>query len=842
MAEMPIDPEFGRNIQGIPDPASQAQVTETPDGGAQIDLMQFDDDVEELDDGSAIVHLDEYKGPTEDEDFYSNLAETVNLYDLEKIGMRYLDLIKKDKEAREKRDKQYEEGIRRTGLGDDAPGGAMFFGASKVVHPVMAEACVDFAASAIKELFPPDGPTRTKILGESTPEKQDVAERKRDYMNWQLTEQIEEFKDETEQLLTQLPLGGSQFMKMWYDEKKKRPCAEFVPIDNILLPFASVNFYTAQRVTEVQDITEWEFKQRMDRGLYRDISFIRATMEPTETHSEKASNKVEGRKYQDNEDGLRRVYHIYTYLDLEEDKRTKGETAPYVLMLDELDNEVLGLYRNWEEGDETFTKLDWLIEFKFIPWRGAYAIGLPHLIGGLSAALTGALRALLDTAHINNSATMLKLKGAKISGQSQQIEVTQVTEIEGAPGVDDVRKIAMPMPFNQPSPVLFQLLGWLDNAAKGVVSTSEEKIKDVNANAPVGTTQALIEQGAKVFSSIHARLHDSQKRVLMVLGRINRWYLDEQKKGDVVAELPITREDFKRNSDIVPVSDPHIFSETQRMAQNQAVLQLMQTYPQSFDVNAVLQRVLKQMKVPGVNELMPNAPKAVEQDSANENAAMALGKPAFAYPRQDHLAHIQSHLNFALDPNLGSNNLIAPKFIPQALEHIKQHMMLWYTSQMQGYVTANPNLEFEKYEDSKFAKEIDKIMAVASDHVKLDTQQVFAQVTPSLQQLGQVMAQFAPQPQVDPADQALLQASLAETQRRTARDQGDLQIAQQKLQNDMMQDEKDREVKIAMNAENNLTTERLKTAELTVDELRLRKEQEQTAIKLQNVTQRNLGR
>ena len=838
MAEMPIDPEFGRNIQGIPDPA----VTETPEGGAEIDLMQFDDGVEELEDGSAIVNLDEYKGPSEDEDFYSNLAESVNLYDLEKIGMRYLDLIKKDKEAREKRDKQYEEGIRRTGLGDDAPGGAMFFGASKVVHPVMAEACVDFAASAIKELFPPDGPTRTKILGESTPEKQDVAERKRDYMNWQLTEQIEEFKDETEQLLTQLPLGGSQFMKMWYDEKKKRPCAEFVPIDNILLPFASVNFYTAQRVTEVQDITEWELKQRMDRGLYRDISFIRATMEPTETASEKASNKIEGRKYQDSEDGLRRVYHIYTYLDLEEDKRTKGETAPYVLMIDELDNEILGLYRNWEEGDETFTKLDWLIEFKFIPWRGAYAIGLPHLIGGLSAALTGALRALLDTAHINNSATMLKLKGAKISGQSQQIEVTQVTEIEGAPGVDDVRKIAMPMPFNPPSPVLFQLLGYLDNAAKGVVSTSEEKIKDINANAPVGTTQALIEQGAKVFSSIHARLHDSQKRVLMVLGRINRWYLDEQKRGDLVAELPITREDFKRNSDIVPVSDPHIFSETQRMAQNQAVLQLMQTYPQSFDVNAVLQRVLKQMKVPGVNELMPNAPKPVEQDSANENAAMTFGKPAFAYPRQDHLAHIQSHLNFALDPNLGSNNLIAPKFIPQVLEHIKQHMTLWYTSQMEGYVTANPNLETEKYEDSKFAKEIDKIMAVASDHVKLDTQQVFAKVTPALQQLGQVMSQFAPQPQVDPADQALLQASMAETQRRAARDQGDLQLAQAKLQADIEEKDKKRQVDVAMNAENNLTQERIKTAELTVDELRLQREQEQTAIKLQNLTQRNLGR
>ena len=837
--EMPIDPEYGRNIPGMPDPNAQPQMN--ADGGADIDLMQYDTDVEELEDGSAIVHLDDFKGPLEDEDFYSNLAETVNLWDLEKIGMRYLDLIKKDKEAREKRDKQYEEGIRRTGLGDDAPGGATFMGASKVVHPVMAEACVDFAAAAIKEMFPPDGPVRTKVLGEVTDEKVEIAERKRDFMNWQLTEQIEEFKDEEEQLTTQLPLGGSQFLKLWYDDKKKRPCAEFVPIDNIYLPFASVNFYTAQRVTEVQAITQWEFDQRVARGLYRDINLTRATMEPDETRSEKASNKVEGRKWQDNEDGVRNVYHIYTYLELDDDKRTKGESAPYIMMIDELEHKVLGVYRNWEEGDETFTKLDWLIEFKFIPWRGAYAIGLPHLIGGLSAALTGALRALLDTAHINNSATLLKLKGAKVSGQSDQVEVTQVTEIEAGPGTDDIRKIAMPMPFNPPSPVLFQLLGFLNDAAKGVVSTSEEKIAEINQNAPVGTTQALIEQGAKVFSSIHARLHDSQKRVLQVLGRINRWYLDDMKKGDIVSDLPITTDDFKRNSDIVPVSDPHIFSETQRMAQNQAVLQLMQQYPQAFDQAAVLQRVLKQMKVPAVNELMPNIPKAIEQDSANENAAMALGKPAFAYPRQDQLAHIQSHLNFALDPNLGSNNLIAPKFIPLALEHIKQHMMLWYTHQMQGYLTAGTKLNIGKYEDSKLAQEIDKAMAVASTHVKMDTQQVFSGVNQALQQLGQVMQQFAPQPQVDPADQAILQASLAETQRRAAKDQSDTAYNNAKLQADMAEANKRLEADIAMNAENNLTDERMKSADLTVDELKLQKEQQQTALKLQHETQQHLG-
>jgi hypothetical protein len=821
--EFPIDPEFDRFIDGLKSNA---------DGSVDVEIDQENSDVEELEDGSAIVRIGKDETPEEDADFYENLAEeTINLYDLEKFGMRYLDLIEKDKEARKDRDKQYEDGLKRTGLGNDAPGGAQFQGASKVVHPVMAEACVDFAARAIKELFPPDGPVRTKIIGETTEEKTERAERKRDWTNWQLTEQIEEFRDEQEQLLTQLPLGGSQYMKLWYDEQKKRPCAEFVPIDNIILPYAAVNFYTAQRVTEMQDITGMEFKRRIDSGLYRDINFIRATAEPEQTAAEKANDKIEGKAWSDNEDGLRKVYHIYTWLEIDDDPITKGELAPYILMIDDLEHKVLGLYRNWEEGDDTMTKLDWLIEFKFIPWRGAYAIGLPQLIGGLTAALTGALRALLDTAHINNSATMLKLKGAKVSGQSQSVDVTQVTEIEAGPGVNDIRQIAMPMPFNAPSPVLFQLLGWLTTAAKGVVTTAEEKIGDVNANTPVGTTQALIEQGAAVFSAIHARLHDSQRRVLGVLGRINRWYLDDMRKGDDVAELPISKEDFAKNSDIVPVSDPHIFSETQRMAQMQAVLQMSAANPGLFDQKAVLSRMLKQLKVPDIQELLPNATKPMEHNAADENAAMALGKSAFAYPGQDHLAHIQTHLTFGLDPMLGSNNLIAPKFIPQALEHIKQHMMLWYTNQMTGYVTAGTDLKLGSYEDSKLASEIDKAMAVASDHVKLDTQEVFAGVLPALQQLGQVMQQFKPPaPPMDGEAQAVLQASMAETQRRAARDQADLSQKAKELQ-----------AKIAMNAENNLTKERMMTADLTVEEIKLQREQEETALKLQETTQKHLG-
>jgi hypothetical protein len=825
--QMPIDPE--ENFEGM------ESMTENEDGSVEVPLELDDSQIEELPDGSAVVKMDNYKGPDEDEDFYANLADSdISEFDLDGIALRYIGLLEKDKSAREERDKQYEEGIRRTGMGHDAPGGANFMGASKVVHPVMAEACVDFAARAIKELFPPDGPTRTKILGTVDKEKMAVAERKRDYMNWQLTEQIEEFRDEQEQLLTQLPLGGSQFMKLWYDEQKRRPCAEFVPIDNILLPFSAANFYTSQRVTEVQDITDWEFKRRIASGLYIDTDYIRASMEPEETKSEKASNKVEGKKYEDNEDGIRRVYHIYTWLELEDDTRSKGEMAPYIMMIDDLNSRVIGLYRNWEEGDDTMTKLDWMVEFKFIPWRGAYAVGLPHLIGGLAAALTGSLRALLDSAHINNSATMLKLKGARISGQSQQVEVTQVVEIEGAPGVDDIKKIAMPMPFNPPSAVLFQLMGFLEKSAKGVITTAEEKIADVNSQAPVGTTQALIEQGAAVFAAVHARLHDSQSRLLKILGRLNRWYLDDQKKGDIVEDLEITKEDFRRNTDVVPVSDPHIFSETQRMAQIQAVMQVMEKNPDLFNRKAVIERFLKQIKIPAVNELMKNVPDPEKRDPANENVAMAIGQSAFAYIDQDHLAHIQSHLDFAKDPVLGANPLMAPAFIPQVMEHLKQHLTLWYLNRTNGYVTKAMGRPIEEYDDEEFTSKIDKLFAVASQHVNLDTQTVFQGILPIIQQMQQQLQGMQPTPPLTPEAKVLMDTSMAETQRRAAKDQADIQLAMKKQQDALAIAQEDNQLKIAIAQGDNETKERIESAKLTRDTAKLQNEQIKTALTLTN--------
>ena len=788
--------------------ADDINIDEQDDGSAVVDMPEFSS--EEQEDGSAIIEMED--GPEFNPEFYDNLCDTIDAGVLSELTFRYLDLLESDKQARELRDKQYEEGIKRTGMGNDAPGGATFMGASKVVHPAMAEGCVDFAARAIKEMFPPDGPVKSKIIGKQDDMKTAVAERKVGFLNWQITEQIEEFRDEQEVLLTQLPLGGSQYFKLWFDEEKKRPCVEFLPIDRVILPFAATNFYTAQRAAEIHEITTYEFKRRIDSGMYRDINFMTPTQILEEGKVAQANNKIEGKQYEDNKDGLRKVFHIYTWLELEDDKKTKGKSAPYIMMIDELDNEVIGLYRNWEESDETRTKLDWIVEFKFIPWRGAYAIGLPQLIGGLSAALTGSLRALLDSAHINNAATMLKLKGAKISGQSAQVDVTQIVEIEGAPGVQDIRQIAMPMPFNPPSPVLFELLGFLDKATSSVVTSAEEKIADISANAPVGTTQALIEQGSQVYSSIHARLHESQGRVLKILCRLNRWYFDDMQKSDIIVDLEITREDFAKNTDVVPVSDPHIFSETQRMAQSQAVLQLAEKHPDQFNMNKVLSRILKQMKVPNINEIMVNTPSPEQRTSAEENAAMLIGQGAYAYMQQDHIAHIQDHLQFAMNPYLGQSPFADPNYLNNLIEHVKQHMTLWYLNRSNGYVEQSAGKPINNYDDPNFTPDIDRLYTVVGAHVMMDTGQVFAQFKPSLEKLVQLAQQRSqPKPPPLPPDaQVVQQTSMAETQRKTTKDQSDAQLANTKLQQDMAKHTVDNQTKIEIeNAK--LTHETIKT-------------------------------
>jgi hypothetical protein len=778
----------------------QAQKAELDEFAESLGLEneEVEQEIIELDDGSVIINMEDTKGPKEKPKFYANLAEIMDDGTLDQLANDYLDFIDVDREARKQRDKQYEEGLRRTGLGKDAPGGAVFDGASKVVHPVMAEACVDFAASSSKEILPSDGIVKSSIKGNSDREKEEIASRKVNFLNWQLSEQIPEYRDEMEQLLTQLPLGGSQYLKWRYDSEQLRPTCEWIPIDNVLLPYAATNFYTAARATEVQDITEDEFLQRVEQGIYRDIDASYTSDAPLndQTASKKANDKIEGiSEPSKNIDGLRRIYEITCFMRLDDDDETDGKRAPYILTIDESTQKVLALYRNWAAGDEKLEKLDWIVEFKFIPWRGAYAIGLPHLIGGLAAALTGTLRALLDAAHINNSQTMLKLKGGRISGQSDRIEPTQVMEIEGAPGVDDVRKIAMPMPFNPPSSTLMTLLGWLTDAAKGVVSTSEEKIGEATNNMPVGTAQALIEQGAKVFSSIHARLHRSQAKSLKIISRINNWYLDEM---DNQSGEEIEVRDFAYSNDVQPVSDPNIFSETQRLAQTQALLELAKTAPEGmFDMRATYSRVLKQLKVPDPEEILPNPQGSVESNPALENVAMTMSKHAAAYPDQDHIAHLQVHLEYAENPAYGNNPVIAPMFIVQAVDHIKQHLMLFYLQSMRGAVAeaAGGKDVLNLHEDSPLDREAQQALALASQLITQDSTRDLAPYLPRIQALMERVQQLQKSQQEqllnqDPTAQVLLKTQLAETDRKSKE-------FQSKVQTEMQQSQQDYQLKIA---------------------------------------------
>lgn len=792
--------------------------------GATVEVQEEDENVDsegleidEKEDGSAIVRLPDIaidKNPN----FYRNLAETLPEAVLDAIAEDLLQKIERDKDARKERDKQYAEGIRRTGLGKDAPGGAEFDGASRAVHPALARACVEFTSRVMREIFPPQGPVKTVILTGATPERVDRAERKAKHMNYQLTRQIKEYAAELEQTLTQTPLGGGQYMLWWWDKRLKRARVEFFPIDKVALPFAASNFYSSPRKTLELDITTDELRRRIRSGLYRDIPELSAPgMLPDQTDSEEATAKIEGKDEDTlNEDGIRCVYRSFTSLDISEDEEAaeaQGD-APYDVHLDEHTRKVLGIYRNWEPDDTRFEGMDWVAEFPFFPWRGAYPVGLPQLIGGLSAAATGALRALLDTAHINNAATAVTLKGTRLTGQSKEVAITGVTEIEGPAGIDDIRKVMMPLPFNQPSPVLFELLGFLDQQMRDVIATADDKLSNMGAESPVGTTQSLIEQGSMVYSAIHARMHRAQQRSLDILHRLNRTYLAEEVQVDPTQELFIGAEDYEGEPDIMPVSDPLIFSEAQRYAQVQSVIQLMGTAPQLYDARAVHRRALQQLRVPNIPEILPEPPAQKEQNAATENAMMSMGAPAKVFPDQDHLAHFETHLKFYESPFLGSNPAVLPALAGPLIEHLKQHLGFWYVSAMIEAGSAAAGRDISKLVSDKpdVSKELDRLLAAVSTPVVEGAQEALARVVPLMAQLLQQVQQFAEAAKAaappDPTTAAAA-AAQAETQRKTQADQQKAAIDREKIAAETADAQLAASTKLQTNTDDNQTAEEL---------------------------------
>jgi len=738
--------------------------------GETVSMPNDDLEVEDTEDGGAVIRMKNEQDVADKKAHFANIVDEVDRSMLSDAVVDLLDKIERDKDARSKRDKLYEEGLRRTGLGDDAPGGAQFSGANKVVHPMLVEACVDFSARFMKEVFPPSGPVKSKILGEAEPEKLEKARRKAEFMNWQTTQQMPELRGELEQLSTQLPLGGGQYLKLMWSPQWKRPTAEFIAIDDIYLPFAATNFYSAERKTHVQYVTKAEFNRRMKAGMYTEVDlgspdqveFSKATI---------ANDKIEGREDTSyNEDGLRTIFEIYTHLDFGDGME------PYIISIDKSTRKALSLYRNWEPEDQRRKELDWIVEFPFVPWRGAYPIGLTHMIGGLSGAATGALRALLDSAHIQNIPTLLKLKGGP-GGQTINLQPTEVVEIEGGALVDDIRKLAMALPFNGPSPTLFQLLGFLVDAGKGVVQTSFEKLSDQNPNAPVGTTLALIEQGMVVFSSIHSRLHNSMARVFAILHRINSAYLTEEDIEAMENGLDVKPEDFDGPMDVVPVSDPAIFSEAQRFAQVQAVQARASAMPQMYDLRKVEEMFLRNLKLSPDDVLQPQ-PGQDDVDPVSENVAASMGRPVYVLPKQDHVAHIQTHLAFLKSPVFGMNPAIVKTYIYPMAQHLRDHLLNFYLTQAHEAVQRAEREQLITDDAEQQVKVIVRVQQII--------EQQLAQFSKELAQIDQMAQQFAPQPPQMPQDKSMEIAQLnaqvqqLALQQRAQTDQQRLQIEQQK--------------------------------------------------------------
>jgi hypothetical protein len=722
------------------------------------DQDEFDGDLIEQEDGSYLA-MPKPSPQEEHPDHYANLAEDLEASELSAIARELMQCIEEDKKTRTERDKQYAEGLKRSGLSGDAPGGADFDGASKAVHPAIAEACVDYSAAFLRELLPPEGPAKPHLEGLSDEGKRKIADRQSKCINWQITKDVSEFISELEQISSQVPMGGSQFIKFWIDAGKKRWTCEFVPVDVIHLPYACSDFYSSHRLTHEMRLTQATIDERVESGLYTEAKPFSPSLAPEGTEAQQASEKIEGVTPPAlNEDGLQTWYETRWLTSFDFDKISGGEKRSYLVTIDEQTETIRAIYRNWDPEDPDQEPLQWMVEWGFIPWRGPYKLGLPHLIGTLAIASTGALRALLDSAHVNNAASAIALKGSGLGGQNLEIGVGEINELKAPVGMEgaDIRKVVMPLPFNPPSAVLYQLLGWLDEHMKGVVTTAEEKLADATSQMPVGTTLALIEQGQKVMASIHARNWRSMQKCFEIIGRLNgEGGLSVERQKYKLSEVLAHPEDFRGGLYVQPVSDPRIFTEGQRFAQYQMGAALLTNNPLANQYE-LAKWGLDTANIPRdiIARVLPEPKGPKELNAVAENVAVMMGSPIIAFPEQDHMAHLEVHMRFVMDPTLGSNPVAMPRVFKGMSEHMLQHIAFYYAQVCHDIASSATKDIGEMLKNKQMQNQVDQLLAAASKLVHAGIPKQIGPIMPVLQKMFQVVQSMQLPPPMDPSQVA----------------------------------------------------------------------------------------
>lgn len=747
--------------------------------------------------------------PEESDDFYKNLALDMSDDELQKLSDDLLGKIETDKETLEKRDKNYADGIRNSGISDQPTNkGADFQGSNSVVYPIIEEVNLDFSARAIKSLLPSDGLVKTQIIGPNTEEKLQRAAAKRTYMNWQLAHQMVEFRTEMEKTISQVGYSGVQYVKIWYDNNWKRPRVQFVPVDKVYMPEDASNFYITWRKTHHIKLPLADILAMMKAGIYKDV-ILTGAAKPEMSSAEEARREVSGftkESMTDNIDEIRGLYESFVNLSLDDDYAESME-APYLVVIDELERKILAIYRNWDKDDMTRKPIDYLFEFPCFPWTGPYPIGFVHVIQDIAKAMTGSLRALLDAAHINNAPALLKLKGAKMSGQNLNVNLAQIVEIDAAANINDINKLFMNIPFNPPSPVLVQLMDFMNTTVRNLIGTVSEKIPDVGSEAPVGTTLALIEQGEKVFSSIHLRLHYAMQRVFQAIHRLNGIYLEDDRVRMELGEQIVTREYFTGPCDIIPVSDPNIFSEGQRHAQIQAVMQMAAQYPQIYDMRMLNLRWLETIKVSDPESLLLPSDQPESIDPVQENIMAASQKPPSVFADQDHMAHIMTHWGAYKNPL--TNNILFSNPNSQAMivSHVVEHMQFLYAKVMNEVLSQSAGVadisQLPQPNDKETAYQAKQAQAqaAATPHTLLVYQQKVAPFAQEVLQEWQRIQQMQQQQQQEMMmkDPSMRMAAIAqsETQRKAAKDQAENAIKMQELQLEAAKEQHDQQMDMA---------------------------------------------
>jgi len=651
--EVEIEEEIKEKVQQVDSEGKPVEIEMTEEGGAEVSF----------DPATA--------SPEGGEDHYSNLAEFLGDDVLDDLGSKLTDDYRDYRNSRKDWEDSYREGLDLLGFKYNRRT-EPFRGASGVTHPVLAEAVTQFQATAYKELLPADGPVRAQILGDVNEAKQDQAHRVKDFMNYQLMDQMKEYEPEFDQMLFYLPLAGSTFKKVYYDQLLGRAVSKFIPADDLVVPYAATSLEDAEAVIHVIKTSKNDLRKQQVSGFYRDIELGEPPI--TENEITKKEHELEGIN-KDKQDDVYTLIEVHTNLDLEgyedvgEDGEPTGIKLPYVVTVDEANFKVLSIRRNYKQQDPLKNKINYFVHFKFLPGLGFYGFGLIHMIGGLSRTATTALRQLLDAGTLANLPAGFKTRGIRVRDDAQPLQPGEFRDVD-APG-GNIRDSFMQLPYKEPSQTLLQLMGIVVQAGQRFASIADNQVGDMNQQAAVGTTVALLERGSRVMSAIHKRLYVGLKQEFKLLAEVFKTYLPPSYPYDVPnARKEIKVSDFDDRVDILPVADPNIFSQTQRISMAQMQLQLAQSNPQLHNLYQAYRSMYEAVGVKNINAILPAPLKPIPMDPALEHIVAMSNKPFQAFGGQDHKAHIDAHLHFMSLNMVQNNPMVMAAIQKNILEHI----------------------------------------------------------------------------------------------------------------------------------------------------------------------------